>query len=126
MEKAQNMVISVSIELSEQLISSITESVIDLLNNKRLTEVNESLVAFRESNVDSSHKELESLPDIITPQQVANYLQISRKSVYELLSLNPDHGGISSFKIGNSRRVERVDFEDWLRKKRANFRSKGV
>lgn len=55
-----------------------------------------------------------SLPNILTAQDIADYLQIGRKKVYELMQITPDSGGIKTFNVGRSRRVERSDFEKWL------------
>ncbi|HIW33387.1 MAG TPA: helix-turn-helix domain-containing protein [Candidatus Paenibacillus intestinavium] len=54
------------------------------------------------------------LPKILTAQNIADYLQIGRKRVYELMQLSPNHGGIPTFNVGKSRRVELLDFETWL------------
>jgi len=54
------------------------------------------------------------LPDILTAQDIASHLRISRKRVYELMQMSPKHGGIPCFSVGKSRRVERNDFERWL------------
>jgi excisionase family DNA binding protein len=63
---------------------------------------------------------IDDLPEIITAQQIADYLQISRKTVYELLQINPEYGGIKNISIGASKRVEKVDFIDWLQLKKRN------
>lgn len=57
---------------------------------------------------------MEELPKILTAQDIAKYLRVSRGSVYELMKLNPSSGGIPSFDIGLSKRVERKDFLDWV------------
>jgi hypothetical protein len=62
---------------------------------------------------------LESLPEILTAQDIASYLKISRSSVYELLKLKPEHGGIVNIAIGISKRVEKNDFKKWLEAKKA-------
>lgn len=56
----------------------------------------------------------DDLPEILTAKQIAEYLGISRRRVYELFQLKPDYGGIPNFEIGNSKRVERKDFFDWI------------
>ncbi|MFD3268531.1 helix-turn-helix domain-containing protein [Paenibacillus dendritiformis] len=60
------------------------------------------------------NKRIEDLPDILTPQQVADYLGISRKKVYELCQVNPDLGGLISFSIGKSRKIEKSTLLIWL------------
>ena len=56
----------------------------------------------------------EDLPDILSASHIADYLQISRRKVYDLQDINPDHGGIPTFRIGASKRVKKKDFEKWL------------
>lgn len=62
----------------------------------------------------------ETLPPILTPQHIADYLSISRFTVYELMRL-PAPEGIPNFKPGGdkgrSRRVRREDFLGWLERK---------
>lgn len=58
---------------------------------------------------------LESLPEILTAQDIASYLRISRGSVYEFLKLKPEHGGIPNIAIGLSKRVEKNDFIKWMK-----------
>lgn len=57
---------------------------------------------------------MNDLPEIITAQQIASYLGISRRRVYELFQTNPKHGGIPNFSIGSSKRVEKKDFVKWI------------
>jgi len=54
------------------------------------------------------------LPEILTAQNIADYLSITRKTVYELFKRNPDHGGLPCFNIGTSKRVDKDDFCKWL------------
>ena len=54
------------------------------------------------------------LPEILTAQHIATYLGISRRRVYELFQLKPNYGGIPSFDIGGSKRVEKKDFIKWI------------
>jgi hypothetical protein len=61
----------------------------------------------------------ESLPEILTAQLISNYLQISRRRVYELLQLHPEHGGIPNFQIGISKRVDKSDFKMWITQRKA-------
>ena len=56
----------------------------------------------------------EQLPDVLTAKHIANYLRISRRRVYELLRLRPEAGGIPSFDIGFSKRVDKQDLADWI------------
>jgi excisionase family DNA binding protein len=56
----------------------------------------------------------ESLPDTLTAAHIAQFLGISRKTVYELFKLSVEHGGIPNFEIGTSKRVEKSDLEMWI------------
>lgn len=62
--------------------------------------------------------QLESLPDILTAAHIAKYMHFSGRRVYELMDLSPDFGGIRSFRIGRSRRVEKADFIAWLKNRK--------
>ncbi|WP_409291120.1 helix-turn-helix domain-containing protein [Peribacillus sp. SCS-37] len=55
-----------------------------------------------------------SLPDTLTAAHIAQFLGISRKTVYELFKLEIEHGGIPNFEIGTSKRVEKSDLEMWI------------
>lgn len=55
-----------------------------------------------------------SLPEILTAQDIADYLRISRRRVYELFQLQPGAGGIPNFSVGRSKRVVREDFGAWI------------
>lgn len=59
------------------------------------------------------------LSDILTAQHIANYLGISRRRVYELLQTSEEAGGIKCFQIGSSKRVDKVDFLQWIEQKKA-------
>lgn len=52
----------------------------------------------------------EQLPDIITPQQVADYVGISRQRIYEFCQC----GQLKSFAIGASRKIYKVDMLQWI------------
>lgn len=54
------------------------------------------------------------LPDQLTAQHIADYLGISRDTVYNLFNVKPDFGGIKNYSIGTSRRADKEDFFDWL------------
>ncbi|MEM5014075.1 helix-turn-helix domain-containing protein [Niallia taxi] len=58
-------------------------------------------------------KSLEQYPEIMTAAHIAEYLQISRRRVYELLSVN---NGIPCIQIGITKRVKKSSFELWLNK----------
>lgn len=111
MDKEQKMIINVSIELTEELISSVTKAVIEALNS---SDVKESVVDFRNPIAANAHKGHGNLPDVLTAGQIADYLSVSRQAVYELLQINPEYGGIPNFAIGKSKRVEKRDFIKWI------------
>ena len=57
---------------------------------------------------------MDDLPEILTAKHIAAYLGLSLRRVYELFQINLKSGGIPSFNIGNSKRVEKKDFIKWI------------
>lgn len=58
---------------------------------------------------------MNDLPPILTAQDIADYLRVGTKVVYELMNISPAHGGIPSFRVGRrGKRVEKADFLRWL------------
>jgi excisionase family DNA binding protein len=53
------------------------------------------------------------LPDMLTVQQVANYLNVSRNTVYNWTN----SGELPSFKTGNTRRIRKEALLKWIREK---------
>lgn len=53
---------------------------------------------------------LEQLPDILTPQLVADYTGVSRRRIYEFCQ----HGELKSFTIGTSRKIRKSSLIAWL------------
>jgi len=53
------------------------------------------------------------LPDILTVQQVANYLNVSRNTVYNWTN----SGELPSFKTGNTRRIRKETLFKWIQEK---------
>lgn len=68
----------------------------------------------------SKYASINDLPDILTAQHIASFLQISRRRVYELFQLRSDNGGIINFDIGFSKRVDKKDFIFWMESKKRN------
>ena len=66
---------------------------------------------------------IDELPDILTAQNIADYLVISRQRVYDLFQLKPIAGGIPNFEIGLSKRAEKKDFIKWIEEQK-NKKSK--
>jgi hypothetical protein len=62
----------------------------------------------------SADNSFESLPEILTALDIAKYLHISRRRVYELFQIDPAAGGIPNFDIGFSKRVDKQDFIAWI------------
>ncbi|BCB02127.1 helix-turn-helix domain-containing protein [Bacillus sp. KH172YL63] len=67
-------------------------------------------------NKTKKHTTWESLPDTLTAQQISEFLGISRKTVYELLKVHVEHGGIPNYEIGISKRVEKDDLMQWIKR----------
>jgi excisionase family DNA binding protein len=57
---------------------------------------------------------LDEFPNILTAQDIADYLRVGRKRVYELLQLSPRYGGIPAFSVGRSKRVDKREFAKWV------------
>ena len=74
------------------------------------------------SAVTKERKTLRSLPDVLTANDIAKYMSISRSTVYELFRINEDYGGIPNFSVGNSRRAMKSDFLDWIEKRKQEHR----
>lgn len=79
------------------------------VNETKLTECTCTITKLQPLN-----KSLESMPDILTAQHIADYLHISRRRVYELFLIHPSEGGILNFPIGSSKRVDKHDFIAWI------------
>ncbi len=63
----------------------------------------------------------DQLPDVLTAQDIADIFVLSRKRVYELMQIHPDHGGIPNYLVGSSKRVDKPDLLCWKeRLKEAN------
>ncbi|MGG6309845.1 helix-turn-helix domain-containing protein [Paenibacillus macerans] len=70
-------------------------------------------------------KNFDQLPDLLTAQNVADYISISRRRVYELFQLPVDRGGIPCIEIGATKRVYKHDLAKWLSSKKP-VESEGV
>ncbi len=79
------------------------------LNETKLTECTGTITEFQPVN-----KTLESMPEVLTAQMIADYLHISRRRVYELFHIPPSYGGIPNYDIGISKRVDKPDFISWI------------
>jgi excisionase family DNA binding protein len=61
----------------------------------------------------------DTLPEILTADHMAKYLGMSRRVIYDLIKTKPEAGGIPSFNIGYSVRVEKSDFVEWIKAQKA-------
>lgn len=61
---------------------------------------------------------LESLSEILTAQDIADYLKISRGTVYDLMKSTPECGGIPNIAIGITKRVEKADLIKWIQEQK--------
>ncbi len=50
------------------------------------------------------------LPEVLTPKQVADYLQLGRDKTYQMLKC----GELSSVRLGRTYRIQRRALDDWL------------
>ncbi|MGD6964504.1 helix-turn-helix domain-containing protein [Fictibacillus phosphorivorans] len=58
---------------------------------------------------------LEELPQILSAQDISDYLHISRNTVYELFKKPPANGGIPVISIGITKRVRKENFITWVK-----------
>jgi hypothetical protein len=68
----------------------------------------------------NKHIPWESLPDTLTSQHICEILEISRRRVYELFNIHVDHGGIPTFQIGASIKVDKRDLKHWNNGRKSN------
>jgi excisionase family DNA binding protein len=57
---------------------------------------------------------LEDLPTVLTAQDIAKYLRINVRRVYDNLQLKPSAGGIPHVRIGKQMRIQKSDFIVWM------------
>lgn len=56
---------------------------------------------------------IDNLPEIITPQQLADFLQVSDQTIKRSLK----SGGLIGFKVGRDWRIEKEEVIKWLKTK---------
>ena len=107
-------------DLSQEERSAIIELAIHLAAPK-LSELLAGVVSKKasENKVDeystSEHdKLLFELPPILSVQEVAEYLRVSKQKIYEMCRAY-DGNLFPSFKIGNRFRIDRTEFIEWLK-----------
>ena len=58
-------------------------------------------------------KDFKKFPEIMTPEELAGYLRVSRQTIYNLLW----RGEIPGMKVGTHWRLKKSDVEKWLSQK---------
>jgi len=56
---------------------------------------------------------LDNLPEIITPKQLAEFLQVSEQTIKRALKA----GKLKGFKVGRDWRIEKEEVINWLKSK---------
>ena len=62
-------------------------------------------------------KTLDMMPDVLTAKDISEHIGLSRYTVYELMKLPQDRGGIPNIKVGKSKRVLKSEYEKWMNRK---------
>lgn len=70
----------------------------------------------------NERKTLDAYPEMLTAQNIADYLHISRRRVYELMQIPVTQGGIPHLEIGLTKRVQKKSFVDWMERKEKGVR----
>lgn len=64
---------------------------------------------------------LEDLPELMTPQEIADYMELDRWTVYQMMKIPRDKGGIPNFPLSDaknaSKRTVKRDFIHWIEQK---------
>lgn len=71
----------------------------------------------------------DQLDDVLDAKEIAALFKISKRRVYELFQLSPDHGGIPNYVIGSTIRADKEDVRRWkesLKKSKARSFMKGA
>jgi len=55
-------------------------------------------------------KDFKKFPEIMTPEELAEYLRVSRQTIYNLLW----RGEIPGMKVGTHWRLKKTDVEKWI------------
>ena len=58
-------------------------------------------------------KDFKKFPEIMTPEELAEYLRVSRQTIYNLLW----RGEIPGMKVGTHWRLKKNDVEKWISQK---------
>ncbi|WP_239672899.1 helix-turn-helix domain-containing protein [Mangrovibacillus cuniculi] len=62
----------------------------------------------------------DDLPDVLTARHIAEFLELSRSTIYELFNEKEEHRGIPNFAIGSSKRVLKSDLREWISSQKEN------
>lgn len=57
---------------------------------------------------------LDELPEVLTAQDIADFLRVNVRRVYDNLQLKPQAGGIPHVRLGKQMRIEKTDFVSWM------------
>lgn len=69
-------------------------------------------------------RNLDELPEILSAQLIADYLGISRSTIYTLFQIKPELGGIPNFEVGNSKRAYKKDLINWIESRKQEKKEK--
>ncbi len=99
-----------TLDIPDKIINTIVDGIAERIGKPDQTQ-----------STPSVHKQpapFAELPEVLTTQQVAQYLNLSRRRIYEFIQLQPENGGLPSFKLGAGpkapRRVYKSDLLQWL------------
>ncbi|NHN33564.1 helix-turn-helix domain-containing protein [Paenibacillus sp. S3N08] len=56
---------------------------------------------------------MDHLPEVLTAQNIADYLQINVRRIYDQFQLKEAAGGIPHYTVGKQKRVDKADFIKW-------------
>lgn len=62
---------------------------------------------------------LAEMPEVLTAKHISAHLHVTPKHIYDLFDLDPEAGGIPSFRLfaKRGRRAYKSDYANWLEKK---------
>lgn len=61
---------------------------------------------------------LAHLPEVLTARDIADFLRVNVRRVYDNLQLKPTAGGIPHVRIGKQMRIQKSDFIAWMDQQR--------
>ncbi|WP_411734993.1 helix-turn-helix domain-containing protein [Paenibacillus sp. M2] len=102
-----------------ELINRYIDEKVDIRFREKILQTDKNNEDERKEKKSSKGTILNELPEILSAQNIADYLSISRPRVYELFQIKNSSGGIPNFSIGATRRVVKIDFINWIEKLKA-------